>query len=591
MEYTLDRFASEIRGVIVATGLVPPEAIVLEAPKISKTNVVADLAFPCFRVGKQLRIAPPDLARRIAEAIVLPSQSLIGAVEAVGPFLNFVLDKASVARGVLQEVDALADRYGSNDVGAGQTIVLDYSAPNVAKRMHVGHIRSTIIGQALNNIFMFNGYRTIADNHLGDYGKQFGVLIAAVKHFGRPSGEGEEALADIEAIYSRYNTLMGSAAADDDEPDVLDDAARAWSLKLEQGDPEAQELWQWMVDMTLRSNQVNYDRLGVRFDRQHGESFYAPMCAAILDDVQQQVFAEREAGGALVVRGLLDASGKELSTFLLQRSDGATLYSTRDVATVLYREEQWDPQRMVYVVEQKQELHFRQVFALARALGYAGDAALVHITFGTVFGPNGEALSTRAGNMIHLETLLDEAHARAARVIEQKIREGKTTFTPDQTDELAETVGVGAVIYNDLYQDPKRSITLDWDRMLAFEGNSAPYIQYTHARCCSILRDGADVLEGADPSLLDSDEEQAVLKQLGMLPAVVREAAEQYAPYQIAEWLYQTSREFARFYRERSVLHASSPELRAARLRLVRATAQGLKNGLALLSIRAPERM
>jgi arginyl-tRNA synthetase len=346
-----------------------------------------------------------------------------------------------------------------------------------------------------------------------------------------------------------------------------------------------------MVDMTLRSNQRNYDRLGVRFDLQHGESFYADMTAAVIADAEQQSFAEREPGGALVVRGLHDANGKALPSFLLQRSDGATLYSTRDVATVLYREEEWEPQRMVYVVEQKQELHFRQVFALARALEYAGDADLVHITFGTVFGPGGEALSTRKGNMVYLETLLDEAHLRAAQVVQEKVAEGRTTLDAQQIDLLAETVGVGAVIYNDLYQDPKRSITLDWDRMLAFEGNSAPYIQYTYARCRSILREGGAMNPDADLSVLSTDEEQAVIKQLARLPATVRGAAEYYAPYQIADWLYQTSREFARFYRERSVLHADTAQERAARLRLVGATAQALRNGLALLGIRAPERM
>ncbi len=589
MQYTLDRFEEQIHAAIGATGLVPAEAIVLEAPK---ANVDADLAMPCFRAAKQLGIAPPELARQLASAIAIPEQSLIGSINAAGPFLNVSLDRAAAARSVLNEVTTMGARYGSDDAGAGQTIVIDYSAPNIAKRMHVGHIRSTIIGQALNNIFTFSGYRTIADNHLGDYGKQFGVLIAAIKRFGRPSGEGEEALANVEATYSRYNTMIGSANPDPDaEPDVLDDDARAWSLKLEQNDPEAHELWQWMVDMTLRSNQRSYDRLHVRFDLQHGESFYAPMCPTILDEVAQQPFAEREEGGALVVRGITDANGKELPTFLLQRSDGATLYSTRDVATVRYREEQFAPERIMYVVEQKQELHFRQVFALARAMDYAGDAALVHITFGTVFGANGEPLSTRRGNMIHLETLLNDAHARAAAVIEQKIVEGKTEFTPEQVDELAEMIGVGAVIYNDLYQDPKRSITLDWDRMLALEGNSAPYIQYTHARCRSILRDGGDLNQNADVALLESDEEYAVIKQLAKLPDVVRGAGEAYAPYQIAEWLYQTSREFARFYRERSVLNAATPELRDARLLLVSVTAQALKNGLGLLGLRAPERM
>jgi arginyl-tRNA synthetase len=315
------------------------------------------------------------------------------------------------------------------------------------------------------------------------------------------------------------------------------------------------------------------------------------MLPTVIAKAQDEGLATREEGGALVVQGLRDPKGKELPLFLLQRTDGATLYLTRDIATVIYRETEYHPAKIIYAVDQRQELHFRQVFALVRAMGYAQNTDLVHVPFGTIFGPNGEALSTRKGNMVYLEALLDDAKARAKAVIEQKIAEGKTEFTPEQIDELAEMVGVGAVIYNDLYQDPKRNITLDWDRMLSFEGNSAPYLQYTHARCRSILREAGPFPAEYDPALLIAPQEQDVLKQLARFPATVRRAGEQYAPYVIAEWLFATAREFAQFYRDLSVLKAATPELRAARLHLVAATAQGLRNGLALLGIRAPERM
>lgn len=590
MEYTLDRFAREIERAIAATGLLPVELVALEEPK---GQVPADLALPCFRAAKQLKLAPPELARRLAEALSFPEGSLVASAVATGPFLNFTLDRGALASAVLADVEARGERYGGDDPRSDAKIIVEYSSPNIAKRMHVGHIRSTIIGQSLNNILSFLGYNTIADNHLGDYGKQFGTLLAAIERFGKPEGEGEAALAGIEEIYTRYNRLMG--AAEEDEGDeggaTLDDVARSWSLRLEQGDPVALDLWQWMVATTKAANQRSYDRLGVNFDVQHGESFYADMLPTIMGKAEDAGLAVRDPSGALVVEGLHDRNGKVLPSFLLQRSDGATFYSTRDVATIIYREATYHPERAIYVVEQRQELHFRQVFALTRALGYGNDMDLVHVYFGTIFGPNGEPLSTRRGNMVYLETLLDEARARARRVVEQKISEGKTSLSAEEIDALAETVGVGAVIYNDLYQDPRRNITLDWERMLAFEGNSAPYLQYTYARCRSILRDVGDEGRSGDPALLQTDEEQAVLKQLARMADAVRRAGAGYAPYHIADWLYSTAREFARFYRERSVLQAETPELRAARLRLVGATAQALQNGLALLGIRAPERM
>ncbi len=590
MKYVLDRFADEIRSAINTTGRVPPDLIELAEPK---ANVPADLAFPCFRAAKASNMAPAQLAQQLASAIKISRDSLIGGVEAAGPFLNFTVNRRQLAQNVLAEVGQQGQHFGGDDLGQGQKVVVEYSSPNIARRMHVGHIRSTIIGQSLNNILSFLGYETISDNHLGDYGKQFGTLLAAIEKFGRPEGEGESILAKLEEIYSRYNRLLGSINADDFDADAAgaDDTARAWSLKLEQNDPTARELWQWMVQATLQANQRNYDRLAVRFDTQHGESFYADMLPSVLGQVEEAGLAEREAGGALVVKGLPDRNGKELPTFLVQRSDGATLYLTRDIATIIYREQTYHPAKIVYAVDQRQELHFRQVFALTKALGYARDIELVHVPFGTIFGPNGEALSTRKGNMVYLEALLDDAVARAKSIIEQKLSEGKTDLTPEQVAEIAEQVGVGAVIYNDLYQDPKRNITLDWERMLSFEGNSAPYLQYTHARCRSILREAGTLPATCDAQLLEAEQELAVLKQLARFPEAVRRAGGNYAPYVIADWLYTTAREFARFYRDLSVLKAATPELRAARLQLVAATAQALANGLALLGIGAPERM
>lgn len=583
MDYALDRFEQHVRAALLATGKLLEAQVEVAAPK---PNIPADLAFPAFKAAKELGLAPPQLAQALAASIEVPADSLIANVAAAGPFLNFSLDATRLTAAVLEEVEELGARYGSDDQGARRTVVIDYSSPNVAKLMHVGHIRSTIIGQALHNIFRFLGYHTIGDNHLGDWGKQFGMNIAAIVKWGKPDGEGEEALAQIDKLYAQYAKL----AKDEKEQGVstLDDEARAWSLRLEQGDPTARALWQWMVDLTISANRRNYERLGVHFDHIFGESFYEPMLAGVIDEALAKKVAYRDEGGAVVVD-----LGNSMPTFLLQRSDGGTLYHTRDVATILFRLREFSPSQILYVVGMPQELHFRQLFALVRAMGYAGDVQLEHIKFGTIFDQHGAPLSTRRGNMIYLADLLDDAQQRARAVVEHAGPE----LPDDEKEAVAEIVGVGAVMYNDLYQDTRRNITLDWERMLTLEGNSAPYIQYMYARCRSIIRRVADEgLSAAtqapyDPALLTHPAETAVVKQLARLPGAVREAGARYAPFVIAEWCYEMARALAGFYRDCSVLKAETPELRAARLRLVAATAQALRNGMGLLGIKAPERM
>lgn len=576
MQYALERFSAEVKAAIAATGKVPTGLIELTTPK---PNIPADLAFPAFRAAKELGQAAPQLAAALAGLIQPAEGSLIGKVEAAGPFLNFSVNPQRMAAAVLEEIAARGVAYGGHADGHGQTAVVDYSAPNIAKRMHVGHIRSTIVGQAVVNLYRALGYSVVGDNHLGDWGKQFGVVLAAVEQEGKPGAEGETALEELEAQYSRYTNAMK-------ENPELDERARQWSLLLEQGDPQARELWQWSVDLTMRAAQRNYDRLGVHIDHAYGESFYEPMLAAVIEEALAKGVAFREEGGAVVIESL-----ENLPTFLLQRSDGGTLYMTRDVATILFRLKEFSPARIVYVIGEPQALHLRQLFALVRAMGYAEGVELVHVSFGTVFDQKGQPLSTRRGNMVYLESLLDDAIRRARAVVEQKSPE-----LPDaEKDAVAEAVGVGAVVYNDLYQDPKRNITLDWERMLATEGNSATYLQYSHARCRSILRkageDGGAGPEGADPALLTHPSEQRLVKHLARLPDAVREAGARYAPFVIADWCYTTAREFGVFFEQCPVLKAETRELRAARLALVAASAQALKNGLGLLGIRAPERM
>lgn len=579
MEYTADRFRNEILQAIAETGLLEPGDIELQVP--TAPNVDADLSLSTFKAAKTQKLNPVQLAQQLGSALgdKFSSNSLISGVEVIGPFLNFKANLPILVRQVVGEIEAHGERYGWDDAGVGKTIVVDYSSPNVAKRMHIGHIRSTIIGQALVNIYRAMRWNVAGDNHLGDWGKQFGTLIAAIERWGKPEGEGEAIIAQLEDLYSRYSKLAGQDPA-------LDQEARNWSLRLEQGDVNATEIWQQIVSLTAIANQRNYDRLGVRFDTEHGESFYSFMTDEVLSDALNAGLAHRDSGGAVVV----EIEG--LPTFLLQRSDGATLYHTRDLATIKYRMRTYHPSKIIYVVEHRQALHFQQLFALARRLNYVPeDVELSHIYFGTIFGADGKPLSTRQGNMLFLEALLDEAVQRVKDIVIQKAVERGVELPSEEREYIAESIGVGAVIYNDLYQDPRRNITLDWQRMLSFEGNSATYLQYTHARCQSVLRRAGDFSDTYEPGLLQHPSEIVLIRQLAQMPEAVREAALYYSPHKIATWLYSTARQFGVFYRDCSILEASSPELTTARLHLVRAVAVGLKGGLSLLGIKAPERM
>ena len=588
MDYTLDRFASEIRDAIKATGLIASEYIELAEPK---ANVPADLALPCFRAAKALGRNAAELARELSQAIAPRQDGLLGAVAAAGPFLNFRLHDLNMLRAALAEIEQMADRYGDDDRGAGQRVIVEYSSPNIARKMHIGHLRATVIGHAIDNIMAALGYEVVSDNHLGDWGTQFGSLLYAYTTWGFKSELEHDPIEAMVELYARFN------AAAEQQPELRDEA-RQWFKRLEGGDPEARRLWRWMIDLTMAEFDRTYKRLEIEFDHAYGESFYEDQLSDVIGEAITKGVARVEESGAVSV-----SFDEKLPSYLIRTTDGRTLYQTRDIAGAIYRWERWAPSRNIYVVGHEQTLHFQQVFETLRRMGYTeiGDRS-IHISFGQLNDAEGRRFSMRKGTAIFLEDVLDEAVERAREIVDQK----NPDLPDDERAAIAEAVGVGAVIYNDLYQDPKRNITFDWDRMLAFTGNSAPYIQMMHARCCSILRESGvrplpatpganlplwDGLPAAEVELLTAEQEIALAKQLARFPAAIRRAGENFTPYNVAEWLYESARAFSRFYDDLSVLKASSPELRDARLRLVAASAQALRNGLRLLGIRAPERM
>jgi arginyl-tRNA synthetase len=580
--YVYEEVRAEAARLITATGLVAPEAVTLVTPK---PNIPADLAFPVFPVASAAGVKPNEFAEQLARAITISEGSLIGSVEPAGGFLNFAVRPDVFAEAVVEEVLSRGDDYGiSPTVGAGEKVVLEYSSPNIARKMHVGHLRTTVIGHALHKIFLALGYEVVADNHLGDWGTQFGTLLAALDIWKLTPWNDPDPVQSLIEIYAKFNN-----AATEDES--LKNLARDWFRRLEEGDSWARETWQRLIDITMVEFERTYQRFGIQFDTVHGESFYEPMLTPLVQEAIDKGVAHVEAGGAVAVD-----FGEKLPSCLLRKTDGATLYQTRDAATCIYRWKHYQPTRNIYVVGQEQKLHFQQVFEIVRRMGYTEIAdCSIHIPFGQVTGASGERFSMRKGNVIFLEEILDEAVQRAEATIREKIAEGKTELTEAEIDTVSEMVGVGSVIYADLYQGPERNIKFDFEKIVAFEGNTALYIQYTHARCCSILREAgegvATEIAKSDPSLLTASQEQAVLKHLHKFPATVQEAGEKFAPSTVAEWTYNLCREFSRFYENCPVLKADSLELRSARLALVQAVAQGIKNGMALLAIHVPERM
>ena len=536
----------------------------LEQPKSSD---LGDIAFPAFSLAKVERKAPQAIAADIAEKI---DQSAFEKVVATGPYVNFFLDKSKISDQVIKSVIEAGADYGQQDEGHGQNITIDLSSPNIAKPFSVGHLRSTVIGDALSNIFRKMGYNTIKINHLGDWGKQFGLLMVAYKKWGSKEAVEANPIDELLKLYVRINAEI------ENDPE-LDEEGRLWFKKLEDGDPEATELWQWFRDESLVEFNRIYKLLGVEFDSLNGEAFYNDKMDEAVQILEEKGLLKESKGASIV-----ELDDVNLPPAMIKKSDGATLYITRDIATAIYRARTYNFVKNIYAVGQEQSNHFRQLKAVLKKMGFDWSDDMVHVDFGLVT-KNRQKLSTRKGNIILLEPTLQEAISRAKAQIEEKNPE------LENKEEVAHAVGVGAVKFYDLKTDRRNGYDFDLEAMVSFEGETGPYVQYAYARIQSILRK-ANFTPSTDATYSLSDPESwEIIKLLQDFSRVVKRAAENYDPSLIAKYAINLAQAFNKYYAHTRILD-ESPE-RDSRLALSYSTAVVLKEALRLLGVDAPEKM
>ena len=536
----------------------------LEKPKSSE---MGDIAFPAFSLAKVERKAPQAIATDIVEKL---DTTRFEKVVATGPYVNFFLDKDAISHQVLTDVIAKKDQYGQLNIGQGRNVTIDMSSPNIAKPFSVGHLRSTVIGDALANIHGKLGFNPIRINHLGDWGKQFGMLIVAYKLWGDKTAVEADPISELLKLYVRIN-------AEAEEKPELDEEARQWFKKLEDGDQEALELWQWFRDESLVEFNRIYEKLDVHFDSFNGEAFYNDKMDEGIQILEEKGLLQ-ESKGALIV----DLERYNLPPALIRKTDGATLYITRDMATAMYRKRTYDFVKSIYVVGQEQINHFKQLKAVLKEMGFDWSDDMTHITFGLVTKDK-KKLSTRKGNIILLEPTLDEAILRALSQIEAK------NPNLENKEEVAHAVGVGAVKFFDLKTDRDNGYDFDLEAMVSFEGETGPYVQYAYARIQSILRKANFVPSTENNYKLADAESWEIIKHIQNFSTVVERAGDKFDPSLIAKYAINLAQAFNKYYAHTRILD-ESPE-RDSRLALAYATGVVLKEALRLLGVKAPEKM
>lgn len=540
----------------------------IELPKYTD---MGDFAFPCFRFAKDLKKAPNLIAAELAEKI--SGDPLYEKVEAVSAYVNFTMDKAQMAEDVLKDVLQLGDLYGSSTKGEGKTVIVEFSSTNIAKPFHMGHIRSTMIGNSLYRIHKFLGYNTVGINHLGDYGTQFGKLIVAFKLWGDKETIEADPIPELLKIYVKFHDEAEGNPS-------LEDEAREWFKRLENSDPEAYELWEWFRDVSLKEFARVYGMLDVHFDSYAGESFYSDKMQAVLTEMREKGIVKQSEGAEIV-----DLEPHGLPPALITKKDGSTLYLTRDITAAIYRKNHYQFYKNVYVVGAQQKLHFQQWMKVVEMMGYEWVKDCIHVEFGTVSLEEG-SLSTRKGRVVFLEDVLKKAVEKTKEIIAEK------NPNLEHKDEVAAQVGIGAVVFQELSNNRIKDYTFSLDKTLSFDGETGPYVQYTHARACSVLRKASpDLLrQPVDFSKLTDKASSEVIRLLRQFPDVISDAAEKYEPSFITRYVVNLAQEFNRFYHDNPIL-SEDAQLSTARLALVDATRQTIKNALFLISLKAPVKM
>lgn len=538
--------------------------------EVPPNKEMGDYAFPCFKLAKIFRKAPNAIAEDLAGKIQ-PTDD-INKIVNLGGYVNFFVNKESLAKKVINQVLTEKENYGKSEFGKGKTVVVEFSSPNIAKPFHIGHVRTTVIGNALSKIYQSQGYHVEKLNHLGDYGTQFGKLIVAYKLWGDKQAVEKDPIKELLKLYIRFHDEAEA------KPE-MEDEAREWFTKLENGDQEAKDLWQWFRDESLKEFSRVYDLLDIDFDSYVGESFYSDKMPAVIEELKEKNLLV-ESDGAMIV----DLEDSKLPPALIQKRDGSTLYLTRDLASAFYRKKIYNFDKSIYVVGAQQELHFKQCFEIIKRMGYDWYKDMVHVQFGMVALEEG-TMSTRKGRVVFLEDVLNQAIDRTRQIIEEK--------NPDaeNIDEVAKAVGVGAVVFQELSNSRIKDYTFSWDRTLSFEGETGPYVQYTHARCCAVLRK-ADQPVSADinyEALSDQDAAD-VLSVLETFNKSIMTAMKKNEPHIVTRFVLDLAQAFNKFYHNSPIL-VEDDDLRAARLALVEATRQTIENALKILGMKAPQKM
>ncbi len=545
----------------------------LEVPQASN---MGDYAFPCFKLAKTLRKAPPLIAADIAAKI--EGSQLFEKVEQVNAYVNMFISKEELVRDVVCEVLNEGEDYGKSQVGQGKTVIVEFSSPNIAKPFHIGHIRSTVIGNAINKIYSAMGYKVVRINHLGDYGTQFGKMICAYRHWGNKEDVIKEPIKTLLHYYTKFHEEA-------EKHPELNDEARQIFTRLEHGEEEETQLWQWFRDESLKEFSRVYKMLGIEFDSYAGESFYSDKMPAVVQMLKDKNLLEESQGAEIV-----DLTPYGLTPALITKSDGSSLYITRDIAAAIYRKKTYDFYKNIYVVASQQNLHFQQWIKIIELLGFDWAKDNIHVPFGLVSLEDG-TMSTRHGRVVFLEDVLNRAVEQTREIIREK---GVNT---DNVDETAKQVGIGAVVFQELSNNRIKDYVFSWDKVLDFNGETGPYVQYTYARAASVMRNAGR--EAAEKALncenikvehIIGESAYELAKLLYALPQVIIDAGEKYEPSVLTRHIVDIAQAFNRFYHDEHIL-TDNEEEKISKLSLVAATKTVLKNGLALLGIEAPERM